>query len=105
MDTTKTVEAVAVSDQALRVRVGPTAALKTAWKTTALNVISAVLSSTLLVLGYLQTVNVAGVLSPQQALLWTVGVNVVTILLRAYGTRPIVLDPPHNVTVQSEGQP
>lgn len=105
MDTTKPVEAVAVNDQALRVRVSPGAALKTAWKTTALNVASAVLSSILLVLGYLQTVNVAGVLSPQQALLWTVGVNVVTILLRAYGTRPIVLDPPHDVTVRAEGQP
>lgn len=105
MDTTKPVEAVAVSDQALRVRVGPTAALKTAWKTTALNVISAVLSAILLVLGYLQTVNVAGVLSPQQALLWTIAVNVSTILLRAYGTRPIVLDPPQDVTIRSDGEP
>jgi hypothetical protein len=105
MDATKPVEAVAVSGQALRVRVGPGAALRTAWKTTALNVASAVLSSILLVLGYLQTVNVAGVLSPQQALLWTVGVNVLTILLRAYGTRPIVLDPPQDVTVRPEGQP
>ncbi|AYO83645.1 hypothetical protein [Methylobacterium brachiatum] len=105
MDAMKPVEAVAVTDQALRVRVGPTAALKTAWKSTALNAFSAIISVVLLVLGYLQTVNVAGVLSPQQALLWTVGVNVLTILLRAYGTRPIVLDPPQDVTVRSEGQP
>ncbi|WP_408902530.1 hypothetical protein [Methylobacterium radiotolerans] len=105
MDATKPVEAVAVTDQALRVRVAPAAALKSAWKTTALNAASAIISTVLLVLGYLQTVNVAGVLSPQQALLWTVGVNVVTILLRAYGTRPIVLDPPQDVTVRADGQP
>lgn len=104
MDPMKPMEAVAVSDQALRVRVAPTAALKTAWKTTALNVVSATLSAILLVLGYLQTVNVSGVLSPQQALLWTIAVNVLTIFLRAYGTRPIVLDPPQDVTVRSEGR-
>lgn len=105
MDTTKPVEAVAVTDQALRVRVTPSVALRTAWKTTALNVFSFLASFILLALSYLQTVNLGAILSPRDALLWIVAVNLLTLLLRALGTRPIVLDPPHDVTVRSEGQP
>ncbi len=105
METTKPVEAVAVTDQALRVRVAPGVALRTAWKTTALNVFSFVASFVLLALGYLQTVNLSAILSPRDALLWTAAVNLLTLFLRALGTRPIVLDPPQDVTVRADGQP
>lgn len=100
-----TVKAVSVTDGALATRVKPAAALRTAWKTTALNVISATASAILLVLGYLQTVNLASIVSPTQALTWTVAVNVATILLRAYGVKPIVLDPPKTVVVPDQDQP
>jgi hypothetical protein len=80
--------------------VKPVAALRTAWKTTLLNAVSFVASAVLLILGYLQTVNVSAVLTPTQALLWTMVVNIFTLLLRAYGVRPIVLDPPKEVTVK-----
>lgn len=98
------VKAVSVTDGALDTKVKPLAALRTAWKTTLLNAISAGASAILLVLGYLQTLNVASIVTPTQALIWTAGVNIATLLLRAYGVRPIVLDPPKSVTVPDEGQ-
>lgn len=97
-----TVQAVAVTDDALRVRVAPIASLKTAWKTTLLQVVSGVASIVLLVLSYLQTVNLATILSPRDALFWVVGLNILTLILRAMGTKPIVLDPPQAVTVKPD---
>lgn len=97
-----TVQAVAVTDDALRVRVAPTVALKTAWKTTLLQVVSGVASILLLVLSYLQTVNLASILSPRDVLFWVIGINVLTLVLRALGTKPIVLDPPQVVTVKPD---
>lgn len=97
------VQAVAVKDDALRVRVAPTVALKTAWKTTLLQVVSGVASIVLLVLSYLQTISLANLLSPRDALLWVVGINVATLILRALGTKPIVLDPPQAVVVKPDG--
>jgi hypothetical protein len=94
------VKAVAVTSEVLEAKVKPVAALRTAWKTTLLNVISFVASLILLILGYLQTINVAAVLTPTQALLWTAAVNILTLMLRAYGVRPIVLDPPKEMTVK-----
>ena len=96
------VKAVAVDSDALRVRVAPTVALRTAWKTTALQAISLVASVILLVLGYLQTLSVANVLSPTQALLWIAGINIAQLLLRAFGVKPIVLDPPADITVKQD---
>ncbi|MCE4223383.1 hypothetical protein HCU64_06435 [Methylobacterium sp. C25] len=91
-DSKPAVQAVSVTSDALTEKVKPAAALRTAWKTTLLNVLSGLASTVLLILGYLQTVNIGSVVTPQQALLWIVGVNVLTLLLRAVGTKPIVLD-------------
>lgn len=96
------IEAVAVSSEALRVRVAPSTALKTAWRSTLLQVSSLVLSAILLILGYLQTLNVSTILTPTQALLWIAGINIAQLLLRAFGVKPIVLDPPKEVTINSD---
>lgn len=93
------VKAVAVTDEVLTTKVQPAVALKTAWKTTLLNSISALASVILLILGYLQTINIGNYVTPTQALLWTMAVNIATIILRAYGVRPIVLDPPRETVV------
>ncbi len=45
--------------------------------------LSAVVGVLLLVLDYLQSVSLAGVVTPEKALAWLVGVNVLTIVLRA----------------------
>jgi hypothetical protein len=96
------VEAVAVNSESLRVRVAPSTALRTAWKTTVLQGVSMVASMVLLILGYLQTVNIASVVSPTQAMLWIMGINIAQLMLRAFGVKPIVLDPPKDVTVKSD---
>jgi hypothetical protein len=59
------------------------------WRTVLLNGLSAVASTLLLVLGYLDTLNVSSVLTPTQALMWTIGVNVLTIVLRQVTNTPI----------------
>jgi hypothetical protein len=59
------------------------------WRTVLLNGLSAVASTLLLVLGYLDTVNLTSVLTPTQALMWTIGVNVLTIILRQVTNTPI----------------
>lgn len=96
------VKAVAVDSDALRVRVAPTVALRTAWKTTALQAISGGASIILLVLGYLGSVNLQSVLPPDRALLWIVAINVAQLVLRAFGVKPIVLDPPADITVKRD---
>lgn len=47
------------------------------------NIGSAVLAVLLAVLDYLNTVSLAGIFSPDKALLWVVGINVLTIVLRS----------------------
>ncbi len=44
--------------------------------------LSAAVGILLLVLDYLQTVSIAGVFTPEKALAWVVGINVLTIVLR-----------------------
>lgn len=89
---TEPVKAVAVTDEALRVRVAPTVALKTAWKTTLVAGLTAFGSIVLLILGYLQTVNLAGIVTPERALVVGIIINVAILMLRAFGVKPIVLD-------------
>ena len=95
------VKIVSVTDENLQLRVAPSTALKTAWKTSLLQGVSLVASLVLLILGYLQTLNVATILTPTQALLWIAGINILQLLLRAFGVKPIVLDPPKDVTIDS----
>jgi hypothetical protein len=38
----------------------------------------------LAVLAYLQTINLAGILTPEKALLWMIGVNVANIVVRQW---------------------
>jgi membrane-bound acyltransferase YfiQ involved in biofilm formation len=59
------------------------------WRTVLLNGLSAVASTLLLVLAYLDTVNLTSVLTPTQSLMWTIGVNVLTIVLRQVTNTPI----------------
>lgn len=96
------IEAVSVNSDSLRVRVAPSTALLTAWKTTALQGISLLASLALLILGYLQTVNIASIVTPTQAMLWITGINIAQLMLRAFGVKPIVLDPPKDVTIKSD---
>ncbi len=49
-----------------------------------LNIVNGVLSTLLAVLAYLQTINLNGVLTPEKALLWIVGVNVANIVIRQW---------------------
>lgn len=49
-----------------------------------LNIVNGVASTLLAVLAYLQTINLSGILSAEQALLWMIGVNVLTIVLRQW---------------------
>lgn len=86
------VKVVSVTNEELKVRVAPATALKTAWKTSLLQGVSFVASFGLLVLGYLQTVNIASVLTPTQALIWIMVINILQLALRAWGVKPIVLD-------------
>lgn len=51
-----------------------------------LNIINGVATTALAVLGYLQTINLAGIVSAENALWWMVGVNVANIVLRQWFT-------------------
>ena len=85
-------ETIAASD--IQAQVKPSVALRVAWKSTLLNGVSGTVSVMLLILGYLQTLDLSHILTPQQALLWVVGVNIATIVLRAVSTKPIVVREP-----------
>jgi len=61
------------------------------------NIVSGVATTALVVLGYLQTVNVAGILTPEKALVWTIIVNVLNVVLRQW------FPPPE--TIQTTVQP
>lgn len=87
--TTSIAAMIATSD--IQAQVRPSVALRVAWKTTLLNAISGGVSVVLLILGYLQTLDLSHILTPQQALTWTAAVNIATILLRAVSTKPIVV--------------
>lgn len=54
------------------------------FKIVLLNAVNAVATAALAVLGYLQTVNLNGIVSAERALWWMVGVNVLTIILRQW---------------------
>lgn len=54
------------------------------FKIVLLNAVNAVATTALAVLGYLQTINLSGIVSAERALWWMVGVNVLTIVLRQW---------------------
>ena len=53
-----------------------------------LNIVSGVLSTVLAVLGYLQTINLSGILSPDKALMFVIIVNVANIVIRQWFSPP-----------------
>ncbi len=59
------------------------------YRTQIFNVLNAVSSASLLILAYLQTVDLSSILSPKEALMWIVGINVVNIILRQLTTGPV----------------
>ena len=59
------------------------------WRTVAFNALTGAASVALLVLGYLQTVDLSSVLSPRDALFAAVAINVANIVLRAVTTTPL----------------
>lgn len=64
------------------------AALK-GWRTVALNALTGAASVTLLVLAYLESVDLSAILSPRDALLAAIAINVANIVLRALTTTPV----------------
>jgi hypothetical protein len=62
------------------------------FKVVLLNVLSIAGTVLLAVLGYLQTINLAGLVTPERAMLWIVGVNVLTIILRQFFSPPTVTE-------------
>lgn len=62
------------------------------FKLLALNIVSGVASTLLAVLGYLQTVNLSGLVTPEKALLYVVAVNVANIVLRQWFSPPAVTE-------------
>lgn len=98
------VKAVAVTDEALRVRVSPIVSLKTAWKTTLVCILVGVPSFLALIAEYFAGVNLAawGYTPTRAAMIQGLSALAV-VVLRAYGVRPIVLDPPKDVTIKTDG--
>ncbi len=54
------------------------------FKILVLNIVNGLATTALAVLGYLQTINLSGILSAEQALWWMVGINVANIVLRQW---------------------
>lgn len=69
------------------------------FKLLALNIVSAIGTSIVAVLGYLQTVNLSGVVTPEKALLYVVAINVANIVLRQW------FSPPQQVETRVESAP
>lgn len=91
MQPTTSVAATTIATSDIQAQVRPSVALRVAWKTTLLNAVSGGVSVVLLILGYLQTLDLSHILTPSQALMWTAAVNIATIVLRAVSTKPIVV--------------
>ena len=66
-------------------------AIVTSLKLWVANAVSAIAGLLLLVLPYLMTVDLTEYLTKQQLLMWTVGLNVLTLILRTYFTKPVVV--------------
>ena len=62
------------------------------FKLLALNIVSGLASTVLAVLGYLQTVNLSGLVTPEKALMYVVAVNVANIVLRQWFSPPFVTE-------------
>lgn len=93
---------ITVATPAAAATVTTTIVKRRPFKIVLLNAVNAIAMTALAVLGYLQTINLNGIVSAENALWWMVGVNVLTIVLRQW------FSPSETVqtTVQpSEGQP
>lgn len=97
------IKAVSVDSDALRVRVAPTVALRTAWKTTLVCALVGVPSFLALIAEYFAGVNLAtwGYTPTVAATIQGLSALAV-VVLRAYGVKPIVLDPPADITVKRD---
>lgn len=66
-----------------------------------LNIVNGAGTTILLVLAYLQTINLSAILTEKQALMWMVGINVLSIILRQFFSPPSVTE----TRVEGGGQP
>lgn len=98
-----TLPPVVVATPAPAATVTTTIVRRRPYKILVLNIVNGVASTLLAVLAYLQTINLSGILTAEKALLWMVGVNVATIVLRQWfspaETVQTTVQPTH------EGQP
>ena len=58
------------------------------WKIVLINTVNAIVSALFAILGYLQTINLSGIVTPEKALIWMVVINVLTIILRQFFSPP-----------------
>lgn len=75
---------ITVATPAAAATVTTTIVKRRPFKIVLLNAVNAVATTALAVLGYLQTINLNGIVSAENALWWMVGVNVLTIILRQW---------------------
>lgn len=75
---------ITVATPAAAATVTTTIVKRRPFKIVLFNIVSGVATTALVVLGYLQTVNVAGILTPEKALVWTIIVNVANVVLRQW---------------------
>jgi hypothetical protein len=75
---------ITVATPAAAATVTTTIVKRRPFKIVLFNIVSGVATTALVVLGYLQTVNVAGILTPEKALVWTIIINVVNVVLRQW---------------------
>jgi hypothetical protein len=75
---------ITVATPAAAATVTTTIVKRRPFKIVLLNAVNAIATTALAVLGYLQTINLAGIVSAERALWWMVGVNVLTIILRQW---------------------
>lgn len=75
---------ITVATPAAAATVTTTIVKRRPFKIVLLNAVNGVATTILAVLAYLQTINLAGIVSAENALWWMVGVNVLTIILRQW---------------------
>jgi hypothetical protein len=90
---------ITVATPAAAATVTTTIVKRRPFKIVLLNAVNAVATTALAILSYLQTINLAGIVSAENALWWMVGVNVLTIILRQWfspsETVQMVVQPSH----------
>ncbi|BAU93352.1 Na/Pi-cotransporter [Methylorubrum populi] len=75
---------ITVATPAAAATVTTTIVKRRPFKIVLLNAVNAIATTALAVLGYLQTINLNGIVSAEAALWWMVGINVLTIILRQW---------------------